>query len=270
MSKNFELLQRLGKDQQMFDTGTEALARPPLQVTADPLQVTPEPLTREERKPVESRPLNLEMDQSQRDELTRFVQQLFLVPESKAPRSVVLTSPEPETGCSWICCRAAAILAAQLKEPVCVVDANLRYPRLHEYFGVDNPYGLAEALGSEKPIRDFVRQLGNRNLWLLSSGAVAKDSASLLMSDSVPKHVAELLQYFRYVLIDAPAVNLGSDAISLGRAAEGVVMVLKAHASRRASSRKAIEDLNNVGIRIFGAVLNRRTFPIPQALYDKL
>jgi len=58
--------------------------------------------------------------------------------------------------------------------------------------------------------------------------------------------------------------------MALGQAAEGVILVLKANSSRRDVARKAVQDLKNAGVRILGAVLNQRTFPIPQALYDKL
>jgi Mrp family chromosome partitioning ATPase len=65
-------------------------------------------------------------------------------------------------------------------------------------------------------------------------------------------------------------MSLGIDGIALGRAAEGVVLVLKANASRRDAARKAVQDLQTAGARILGAVLNQRTFPIPQAIYSKL
>jgi Mrp family chromosome partitioning ATPase len=79
-----------------------------------------------------------------------------------------------------------------------------------------------------------------------------------------------LRQYFEYVLIDAPALNLGNDGIMLSQAAEGVVLVLKANASRREAARVAVQELQDAGGRVLGAVLNQRTFPIPQAIYSKL
>jgi receptor protein-tyrosine kinase len=82
--------------------------------------------------------------------------------------------------------------------------------------------------------------------------------------------LAELRGYFKYILIDVPALSLGSDAIVLGRAAEGVVLVLKANGSRREAARKAVQDLHAAGVGLLGAVLNQRTFPIPQAIYEKL
>ena len=264
MSRNFELLQRLSQDQEMFDTGAGLSALSPPPVASPPRH------WEREGKSVELKPLKLEMEEKQRDEIMKCVQHVFLMGKTEAPRTVVLTGIESGTGCTWICCRAAQILASQVKGPVCVVDANLRSPGLHQYFGVDNHYGLADALHGTEPIRDFVRPLGPENLWLLSCGSDATNSHSRLISDPMRLRLAELRQYFEYVLIDAPAMSLGIDGIALGRAAEGVVLVLKANASRREAARKAVQDLQTAGARILGAVLNQRTFPIPQAIYSKL
>ena len=122
MGKNFELLRSLNKYQEMFDTGAELSPLSPLQVTSQPLQ------SESEGKPVELKPLKLEMEEKERDEVMKFVHHVFFMPGAEAPRTVVLTSTEPGNGCSWICCRAAEILASQVKGPICVVDANLRSP----------------------------------------------------------------------------------------------------------------------------------------------
>jgi Mrp family chromosome partitioning ATPase len=264
MSKNFELLQRLSNEQEMFDTGTELSPLPLPQVTSQPLE------RESEGKPVESQPLQLEMEEKQRDEVMKFVQHVFLMPGAEAPRTVVLTGTEPGNGCSWICCRAAEILASQVRGPICVVDANLRSPGLHQCFGVENHHGLSDALEATESIRNFVRPLGRQNLWLLSCGTNATNSHRLLISDPMRLRLAELRQYFEYVLIDAPPLCLGSDGVVLGRAAEGLVLVLKANSSRREVTRKAVQDLQNAGVRILGAVLNQRTFPIPPAIYNRL
>jgi Mrp family chromosome partitioning ATPase len=46
--------------------------------------------------------------------------------------------------------------------------------------------------------------------------------------------------------------------------------MLKANSSRREIARKAVQDLQAANVRVLGAVLNQRTFPIPEALYKKL
>lgn len=269
MSKNFELLQSLNKERDVFDTGTELSPVPSLHVTSPPLQVVSAPLQRGLEEAIELEPLQLEMEEQQRVELTKFVQRVFVMPSQESPRTVVLAGTESGNGCSWICCRAAEILASQVKGPVCIVDANLRSPALHRYFGVDNHSGLSNALEASEPIRSFVRPLGRDNLWLLSCGAKAKN-ASVLTSDSMRMRLAELRQYFEYVLVDVPALSLGSDGIILGMAADGVVLVLKANTSRREVAQKAVQELQNAGAKVLGAVLNQRTFPIPQAIYSRL
>lgn len=268
MSRNFELLQQLSKEQEVFDTGTELSS-----LSSLPEAPPPEPaplLQRDDEMLLGLSPTALDMDEKQRDEIIKFVQHVFLVPGAEAPRTVVLSGTEVGNGCSWICCRAAEILATQVRGPICVVDANFRSPGLHRNFGVENHHGLSDALGNPESIRDFVRPLNQKNLWLLSCGANPANSAGLLLSYYVRLRLGELRQYFEYVLVDAPAMSCGSEGIVLSRAADGVVLVLKANASRHEGARRAIQDLHNAGAKVLGAVLNQRTFPIPQMIYNKL
>jgi capsular exopolysaccharide synthesis family protein len=223
-----------------------------------------------ERDTVTLQTPQLNMDEKERDEVMKFVQQMFLMPGAEAPRTVALTGIESGNGCTWICCRAAQVLASQDKSPVCIVDANLRSPGLHQVFGVENHHGLSDALEETQSICNFVRPLGKQNLWLLSCGANPAERSSLLSSNRMPLRLSELRRYFKYVLIDSPALSVANDGIVLGRAAEGVILVLKANSSRREAALQAVQDLQNAGVRILGTVLNQRTFPIPQAIYNRL
>jgi len=72
------------------------------------------------------------------------------------------------------------------------------------------------------------------------------------------------------VLIDTPGMNVSNDAAGLAAGCDGVVLVLKANASRREPSRKLVDDLRTAKVQVLGAVLNQRTFPIPESIYKKL
>jgi len=74
---------------------------------------------------------------------------------------------------------------------------------------------------------------------------------------------------FDYVLLDVAAVTEANDATLLGCGADGIVLVLKANTSRRESARKVTQDLQAAKVRVLGAVLNQRTFPIPESIYKK-
>ena len=254
MSRNFELLQKLGKEQDMLpgDGGPMPL---------------PEPV---EQRPMELRPPQLKMDPAQKDEVTKLVQRLFLAAGADVSRVVVVTSIEAGSGSSWICARIGEILASQISASVCVVDANLGAPGLHQQFAVENHHGLSNALRDTGSLRQFVRPVRGENLWLLSCGAESSDWKMLVGSDRMQMRIAELRQEFDYVLIDAPALNSSNDGVMLGCAADGVVLVLKANSSRRGTARKAMHELERAKIKVLGAVLNQRTFPIPQGVYDRL
>ncbi len=252
MSRNFELMQNLGKEREVFQVATEPVAIP-----------VPPP-------PMEMQPLQLKMEEAQRDEIFKLVQRVFLVPGGEKSRLVVVSGMEPGNGCSWICARMAEVLAAQVSASVCVVDANLRSPGLHREFGTSNHYGLTDALQVSEPVRGFVSQLSRPNLWLLSCGAEKEGARALLGSDRMRTLLPELQREFDYVLIDAPPIGTGDDSIMLARNAEGVVLVLRANSSRREAARKAVRDLEAANVRVLGAVLNHRTFPVPESIYRKL
>jgi len=254
-------MQNLGKEREMFEAAAEAEAST---VVAEPAPKFAPPA------PVEIQPLQLQMEDGQRDEVFKLVQRVFLVPGAARGRVVVVSGMESGTGASWICARMAEVLASQVSGSVCVVDANLRAPGLHREFGVPNHYGLTDALQVSDPIRRFVTSLSRPNLWLLSCGAEVEGMQTMLGSDRMRAILPELQREFDYVLVDAPPMDASDDSVILGRGAEGIVLVLKAHSSRRESARKAVRDLENASVRVLGAVLNRRTFPVPESIWRKL
>jgi Mrp family chromosome partitioning ATPase len=84
------------------------------------------------------------------------------------------------------------------------------------------------------------------------------------------ERITELRSEFDYLLIDAPPLNAYADGMILGRLADGVVLVLEANATRREAALRVTESLRTTRIPVLGAVLNNRTFPIPEALYRRL
>ena len=82
--------------------------------------------------------------------------------------------------------------------------------------------------------------------------------------------VAELRKEFDYVLMDSPPLNTYADGVAIGQLTDGLVVVLEANSTRREAAAKVTENLRAAQIKILGAVLNKRTFPIPEILYNLL
>jgi Mrp family chromosome partitioning ATPase len=261
MSRNFELLQKLGKDQEILHPVPTDLACAPV-ASGEPLAPSPASPAAVAVAPA--------LDKAGLEEADSIVQQLFLLPAANPPRTVVFASTEPGAGCTWVCSHVADVLAARIAGSVCLVDANLRDPGLHHVFGVENYRGMSEALLEPDPIRGFARPLGVPNLWIISAGSAREAAQTVLVSDRMRLRLNELRAEFDFILVDSPAMSLGGDACGLGSLADGVVLVLKANASRKENARGFVEELQAAKANVLGAVLNRRTFPIPEKIYKKL
>lgn len=204
------------------------------------------------------------------DEVLRLVQRIFLPQTQEPPRVVVFAGVDHGNGCSGVCLSVAEALARSDDGPVCLVEANFRSPALPALFGTTNHHGLADALRQEGPIRTFAKRVSGANLWLLSSGSLAADSSNLLNREGLKNRIAELRSEFEFIVIDAPPLTRYAETISLAQSTDGLVLVLEANSTRREAALAAVEGLRSSGIKILGAVLNKRTFPIPEKIYRRL
>jgi protein-tyrosine kinase len=253
MSRNFELLQQFGKEPEAFSSPTLTPQEP--EIFAEPASSVPSPS---------------QLDNAGTEEIKTLVQRVFLLSAGQAPHIVVFAGSESGDGCSWICARAAEALARQVSGSVCLVDANLRAPGLHQQFEIPNHHGLSDALLQNEPMATFVTALSPANLSMVSCGSAPEGLQELLTSNRMRSRLKELRAMFDYVLVDASAMNSSNDAIVLGAVSDGAILVLKANSSRKETARNAVQEFQAAKVRVLGAVLNRRTFPIPEAIYNKL
>ena len=200
------------------------------------------------------------------EEMLRLIQRIFLSANGNAPRQVVLCGVDGENSSSSVCAMAGRTLAANSSRPVCVVDANVRTPRLSGMFGVEskNPFS-----GPSAPLRDQCVKVGS-NLWLAGPNILADNSRVLLPPDQLKERLAQLRETFEYMLIDAPGTSVCGDAQLLALVADAAILIIEADSTRRLTARKAKETLDAAGVRVLGTVLHNRSFPIPRRLYKRL
>jgi Mrp family chromosome partitioning ATPase len=200
------------------------------------------------------------------EEMLRLVQSIFLSTNGSAPRQVVFCGVDGENGSSSVCASAGRTLAANSSRSVCLVDANLRSPRLSGLFGVNTTILFPSKSAS---VREQCVQI-SRNLWLAGTNLLTDDRDALLSLAELKHLLAQLSGEFEYLLIDAPGTRVCGDAAILGQVADAAVLVIEADSTRRMSARKAKEALDTAGVRLLGTVLHNRNFPIPAGLYKRL
>jgi len=115
-----------------------------------------------------------------------------------------------------------------------------------------------------------VKPAGIDGLWLLSCGRSATNWPNLVSCERIKPRLDELRNEFQFVLIDTPPLARAADAVTMGQLTHGVVLVLEAASTRRESAQMATATLRSANVPILGAVLNKRTFPIPDAIYKRL
>jgi len=253
MSRNYELLQ-----QAEFGLGVT------------PSSTTSEPgVAARKLAPPDSQALP-GVEPAVREETQKLVQRLFLASAEGAPKAVLFAGVDASVGANWLSATTAKVLAKSVPGTVCLVEGNLRSPSLPDVLGVNCARGLVDSLRQPGPVKEFATETGVDRLWLLPSGSVAQDAITWLNSDRMKERLTELRREFDYLVVNAPPLSAFADAMVFGQLLDGVVLVLEANSTRREAALRVTENLKTTKIRILGAVLNNRTFPIPEAVYKLL
>jgi len=154
------------------------------------------------------------------------------------------------------------MILAQTGAKVVIVDGDMRRPRLHSIFNLDNDKGLSGILASkmtEGEMLGCVQQHEESSLYLLPSGRLPPNPAELLGSDQIRSLMSVLENTFTHIVIDSPPVASFTDGVLLSSVADGVLLVVHGGAASRHIVRRSKQLLSDVGAKIFGVVLNNVT-----------
>lgn len=203
-------------------------------------------------------PLIVQADpRSQRAEAFRSLRtNLRFVDAANHPRSIVLTSSLPGEGKSTTVANMALTMAAS-GQRVCIVEGDLRRPRLLDYMGLEGSVGLTDILIGRADLTDVLQQFGETSMWVLGAGAIPPNPSELLGSPIMANTLRELEARFDHVLIDAPPLLPVTDAAILTTIAGGALVVVGAGVVHKEHLRRALDALDAVNGNTLGLVLNR-------------
>jgi capsular exopolysaccharide synthesis family protein len=182
---------------------------------------------------------------------------IFASPRERQ-RVLVVTSASPSEGKTTTASNLAMTLA-NMNRRVLIIDGDIRSPRLHDIFGLDNSVGLTDLLTQTSNTvlaNAFVRETSIPNLSVLTSGPSILTGADLLFSRSMPALIAQYRENFDMVLIDTPPMLSMPDARVLGRMADAVVLIARAGRTTRAAIQAAFRRLVDDHTQVLGIVLN--------------
>jgi len=183
---------------------------------------------------------------------------ILLSTAGHAPKSLLITSSLPSEGKTTTATNTAISLA-QTGAKVLIIDADMRRPRLHSVFNIENGDGLSTILSTElteAEILNVIKQDEGSKLYMLTSGPIPPNPAELIGSEQMANLLKLLSQNFTHVVVDSPPITSFTDGVLIASMVDGVILVVHAGKSSRQVVRRARQLLQDVGAKIFGVVLN--------------
>ncbi|MFK7930057.1 MAG: GumC family protein [Myxococcota bacterium] len=149
-----------------------------------------------------------------------------------------------------------SIAFAQQGRRVCLVEGDLRRPRLRGLFAPESVRGVADVLNGRATIEESIVSTEIPGMSVFPGGKSPAGSVELLCSEAFPPVLDELNEMFDCVIIDTPPAASLSDAVTLSRLVDAVVLVARAGRVSRSLVRHTIRRIQIVGSNVAGVVVN--------------
>jgi capsular exopolysaccharide synthesis family protein len=172
------------------------------------------------------------------------------------PKVLAFTSASPGEGKSTVAV-GLAILFAQNKARVLLVDADLRRPSVHHLLNVPQSPGLSGVLSADGPVNLVARAGPVRGLDVIPAGTPQNLSSERLGSDAMKTLIDQARGRYDWVIIDSPPALGLSDASVIATLADGIVVVCSGDKTPRQAVRHVADQLRAVRASVLGVVLNR-------------
>jgi capsular exopolysaccharide synthesis family protein len=167
-----------------------------------------------------------------------------------------VTSPNPGDGKTTITANLAVAMA-QAGKRVLLVDCDLRNPRIHKLFGLENKTGLADCLVGDAEPFDAIQSTEIEKLWVLPRGSLPSNPAELLASECFVQFLQTVRQQYDCVLLDSPPVLAVSDPCIIAPRADGVLLAIKTAKNGIVPAIRTREMLTSLDAQLIGVVVNR-------------
>ena len=190
----------------------------------------------------------------------RLLKNNILFPEEgNPPRSIMITSPSPDEGKSFVSANLAVSIAQSIDEYVLLMDCDLRRPSIHTLFGMDTSQGLSDHLSGAVPLHSLLKKTFIDKLTLLPGGSIPPNPSELLSSEHMRRLLREVKSRYsdRYVIIDTPPPQITSETNAIARVVDGIIIVVRQGVTRKKEVQAIIDIYGRK--KILGVVKNFAT-----------
>ena len=169
---------------------------------------------------------------------------LQFISADKKSKIISITSTISGEGKSFIIINLGGIIS-MLNRKVVILDMDLRKPKLHHSFGLNNTKGISTFLVGKSELSDILMKTEYENLDVIPSGPIPPNPAELIQTFRMELLLLELKKTYDYILIDTPPIGLVTDGAVLLKMSDVSLYVLRADYSKKAFAsipEQLIED----------------------------
>ena len=170
-------------------------------------------------------------------------------------KTIFVSSADTGDGKSSVAANLAVIMA-QAEKKVILVDADLRRPNVHNFFGMPNDYGLSDVFRGRLKVEEAVKEWNNGKVSIITAGSPPPNPTELLGSKKMNEILQFLKDQFDIVIIDGPPFIV-ADAVLLSSRVDGILAVVWTGHTQAPALRSMMEQIKLAGSRVVGVALNR-------------
>jgi chain length determinant protein tyrosine kinase EpsG len=170
-------------------------------------------------------------------------------------RTLAVVSPGRGEGRSYLAANLA-VVCSQLGERTLLIDADMRRPRQHLLFNLDNRSGLSSILSNRGQDSDIRRIPSFMDLSVLCAGPIPPNPQELLGRSQFARLLEQVAKEFDVILIDTPATTEYADIQTIAVRASGALLLARVRQTRASDLRELAATLARSGVAVVGSVLN--------------
>lgn len=180
---------------------------------------------------------------------------LDYINNSGGPKIMAITSTISGEGKTFVAINLGGIISLSGKK-VILIDLDLRKPKVHLGFGVDNEIGMSSLLIQQAEIKDCIKHSSLENLDFITAGPIPPNPSELIINGQLDKVLEQLKETYDLIVIDNPPVGLVTDGIYCIKMSDYPLYVFRAEYSKKTFVQNVDRLINENKINNLSVILN--------------
>ncbi len=180
---------------------------------------------------------------------------LFLRFKSDPIKVIMVTSSQPEEGKSFISSNLATSIASVGHKTI-ILDCDLRRPRLHEAFKIENSRGITNFLADNVSKESLIHKTDTENLYFIPAGPLLANSTEMIEAGVLDDLINYLKNHYSYIILDTSPAGMVADATLMMKYSSLVLLVCRKNVTRKDVFSDVLNRLKANKIENYDVVFN--------------